>query len=261
VRGAVDFGCFPTGRHYPGIAHLIRIVAVGLADECDGSTPMSEITLAAIDTETTGRDASVDRIVELACVLWRGGQILARHSWLVNPGRAIPKEAFDIHGIGDDDVRDKPPFEAIVDEVLGVLGGCVPVAYNADYDRVVLSAELARANALSRELPPAVRKGVVWLDPLVWARELQKIEKGKSLGDVCARLGIPIERAHRAADDAEATLRVLEAFSNDVRVPKTYGAFIAEQRRLARVFADDRVRWRGPQVMTFSASAANRPRA
>ena len=84
-------------------------------------------------------------------------------------------------------------------------------------------------------LPPAARKGVAWIDPLVWARELQKLEKSRALGEVCARLGIELSRAHRAADDAEATLRVLSIFTADVRVPKTYGAFIAEQRRLARV--------------------------
>jgi DNA polymerase-3 subunit epsilon len=32
MRTSADLGCFPTGRHYPGIAHLLRIVAAGLAD-------------------------------------------------------------------------------------------------------------------------------------------------------------------------------------------------------------------------------------
>ena len=26
-------GCFPTGRHYPGIAHLIQVRVVGLIEE------------------------------------------------------------------------------------------------------------------------------------------------------------------------------------------------------------------------------------
>jgi DNA polymerase-3 subunit epsilon len=249
VRSSVELGsCFPTGRHYPGIAHLLRVVAVGLANEYASEAPFSELPLVAIDTELTGRDAAVDRIVEIACVVWRHGDVVARHSWLVNPGRSIPKEAFDVHGIGDDDVRDKPPFAAIAEEVLATVAGCVPVAYNADFDRAVLAAELARANYLGSSLPPAARKGVAWIDPLVWARELQKLEKSRALGEVCARLGIELSRAHRAADDAEATLRVLSIFAADVRVPKTYGAFIAEQRRLARVHDEDR-RWRNRPAM------------
>jgi len=34
--GAESIGCFPTGRHYPGIAHLLRIVVAGLAEEFAG---------------------------------------------------------------------------------------------------------------------------------------------------------------------------------------------------------------------------------
>jgi DNA polymerase III subunit epsilon len=244
MRSSAFFGCFPSGKHYPGVAHLLRVVAAGLADECDGTCSMTDLTLVAIDTETTGRDSSVDRVVEVGCVIWRNGEVLARHSWLVNPGRPIPQEAFDVHGIGDDDVRDKPGFAQIAAELLEVLGDCIPVAYSAEFDRSMLMAELARANLLSNRVPPAVRKGVVWLDPLVWARELQKIEKSKSLGEVCARLGVPVARSHRAADDAEAALRVLAAFSSDVRVPKTYGAFVSEQRRLSRLFDEDRGRWK-----------------
>jgi DNA polymerase III subunit epsilon len=250
VRSSVELGsCFPTGRHYPGIAHLLKVVAVGLANEFESEVPFSELPLVAIDTELTGRDATVDRIVEIACVIWQRGEVVARHSWLVNPGRPIPQEAFDVHGIGDDDVRDKPPFAAIAEEVLTVVAGCVPVAYNADFDRAVLAAELARANYLGSTLPPAARKGVAWIDPLVWARELQKLEKSRALGEVCARLGIELSRAHRAAEDAEATLKVLSVFCGDVRVPKTYGAFIAEQRRLARLHDEDRRFRTRPVVM------------
>lgn len=242
--GADGGGCFPTGRHYPGIAHLLRVVAAGLADEFSSETPMADVAVVAIDTETTGRDPAVDRIVEIACVVHRNGATVDRRVWLVNPGRPIPKEAFDVHGISDDDVRDKPDFSGIVDELLDTLAGTVPLAYNAEFDRAFLMAELERSGHVAGELPPACRKGIEWLDPLVWARELQKYEKSKALGEVCARLGIEIAQAHRATDDAEAALAVLSAFSADARVPKTYGAFIQEQRRLGRQFEEERARWR-----------------
>lgn len=205
---------------------------------------MADLSLVGIDTETTGRDPSVDRVVEIACVVWLRGEIAARHHWLINPGCAIPKEAFEVHGIGDDDVRDKPPFEQIAPELLEVLHGSVPVAYNAEFDRAFLIAELERARHAAADKPPAFRKGVQWIDPLVWARELHKLEKSKALSEVCARLGIVIERAHRAVDDAEAVLRVLHAFAGDVRVPRTYAAFIQEQRRLARLHDDERKVWK-----------------
>ena len=242
--GGEGIGCFPTGRHYPGIAHLLRVVAAGLVEELAGELAFEGLPLVAIDTETTGRDAEVDRIVEIACVRAVGDRIEPAQSWLVNPGRPIPKEASDVHGIDDAAVKDAPPFAAVALEVLDALAGAVPVAYNAEYDRKVLVAETARAEIAPDSPPPALRRSVEWIDPLVWARELQRTEKSRSLGEVAERLGIGLERAHRATDDALATLHVLRVFGRDPRVPKTYGAFMHEQKRLARLFDGERQKWR-----------------
>jgi DNA polymerase-3 subunit epsilon len=61
---------------------------------------------------------------------------------------------------------------------------------------------------------------------------------------VAARLGVELEKAHRAQDDAEAALRVLYALGRDARMPRAYGAMVQEQRRLAGVQADARRMWR-----------------
>ena len=242
--GAEGIGCFPTGRHYPGIAHLLRVVAAGLAEEFGGDHTIDALDLVAIDTETTGRDPEVDRIVEIACVRWRGGAVIERVSFLVNPGRPIPKEASDVHGIDDAAVKDAGLFEAVAKDVLRAIDGAIPVAYNAEYDRKVLVAELARAGLLPENPPPALRRNVEWIDPLIWAREIQKTEKSRTLVEVAERLGVTLDKAHRAADDAAATLEVLSVFRADSRVPKTYGAFVQEQRRLSRLFDGERQRWR-----------------
>ncbi len=237
-------GCFPTGRHYPAIAHLLRAEAIGLAEEFGVDHSVADLSVVAIDTETTGRDPSVDRIVEVACVIWRGSAVHARKSWLVDPERPIPEEARAVHGISDDDVRGKPRFSEIVPDLLDALRDAVPLAYNAEFDRGFIMAELGRAGVGPVGAPPAARRSVEWLDPLVWARELQKQERSKALSDVCSRLDIRLEQAHRATQDAEAALRVLRTFLGEPRVPKRYGAFVQEQRRLARSHEDERRHWR-----------------
>ncbi len=121
----------------------------------------------------------------------------------------------------------------------------MPLAYNAEYDRKVLAAELSRAGIAPQSLPPALRRNVEWIDPLIWAREIQRAEKSRALSEVAQRLGIPLEHAHRATDDAEATLHVFSAFRRDPRVPRTYGALVQEQRRLSRLFDEERKVWRG----------------
>jgi DNA polymerase-3 subunit epsilon len=232
-------GCFPTGRHYPGIAHLLRAVTRGLVEEIAAEATWAELPIALIDVETTGTDASVDRVVEVGIAIARGGEIVERRNWLVNPGRPIPKEASDVHKITDDDVKDAPAFAVVAEEIATMLSGCIPAAYNAAFDRAFLGNEVARAVATSMSAP-AFRKNVEWVDPLVWARELQQGERSRALGEVAARLGISLENAHRASDDAEAALRVMLALGRDVRVPRTYAALVQEQRRLAMAQADER---------------------
>lgn len=246
MKVADPCGCFPSGKHYPGIAHLLKVRAVGVASELDASAPWVDQPIAFLDVETTGRNAAVDRLVEVAVVIGRGGDVVARHSWLIHPGRPIPAESTAVHGIKDEDVAGKPPFAAVAREILDALAGAIPAAYNAVFDRGFLLAELERAQVFPENPPPAMRREVDWIDPLTFARELYKHEDSRALSDMAALLGITLVNAHRATDDAEAALRVLYALAKDSRVPKAYGSFIHEQRRLLRIQDEARSRWRRP---------------
>ncbi len=239
-------GCFPTGRHYAGIAHVLRTVVRGLAEEFAGDATWHDLPIALLDVETTGRDASVDRVIEVGIAVGRGGAIVSRYNWLINPGVPIPDEARAVHGISNDDVKDSPRFEAIAHEIAAALSGCIPAAYNAPFDRAFIMNEFGRAGPSTSSQPPcpALRRDVEWFDPLVWAREIQRQEKSKTLIEVAARLGVKLENAHRASDDAEAALLVLYSLATDTRVPTTYGPVVQEQRRLALMHADERRFWR-----------------
>ena len=239
-------GCFPTGRHYPGIAHLIKVRAIGVAPELEASASWVDHPIAFIDVETTGRDPAQDRIIELGIVIGRGGIIVDRFNWLIHPGRPIPPESSAIHGITDVDVEGKPAFAELAYEIVGCLKGAIPAAYNADFDRSFVLAELERAGVRPAEPPPAMRRDVYWIDPLIFAREVYKAEESRALGEMAARLGIALENAHRATDDAAAALQVLYAIAKDPRVPRAYGGLIQEQRRLLRQQDEARKLWRRP---------------
>ncbi len=236
-------GCFPTGRHYPGIAHLLKTTIRGVVSDVPADTPWQDLEIALLDVETTGRDASVDRVVEVGIVVGRRGEVVAKYNWLVNPGIRIPDEVIAIHHITNEMVANEPRFEAIAAEVANALRGRIPAAYNALFDRAFMWSEFSRAKTDGAGVP-ALQKDVDWLDPLVWARDIQDGEKSRSLGDVAARLGISLENAHRAQDDAEAALRVLYGLARDPRMPREYGALVQEQRRLAQAQADARRHWR-----------------
>lgn len=250
VKSTTDLcGCFPTGRHYPGIADLMQVLRTevpieGICEEYAASAPWIHASMVVIDFETTGLDPNHDRVLEMGLICVDAGQVTERYNWLINPGMSVPEEARAIHGISDEDLAQAPTFEAILPEVLRVIGQRIPVAYNADFDRRFLHAEFARTSLAKSQSPlaPALRPELIWIDPFVWVWEFQKYEKGKKLSDVCARLGISLERAHRAAGDAEATAHVLLALAP--KMPKTYGELIRLQKQNSARQAADRAAWK-----------------
>lgn len=237
MRGSIDVcGCFPTGRHYPGIADRLArtLTAVaGLAREVGPAAAWAAQALAVIDFETTGLQPQNDRIVEIGIARFVGGELTGLDNWIVNPGIPIPAEARAVHNISDEEIAHASSFVAVVDELRDKLAGHLPVAYNAGFDRAFLHAELARAavQPTGGNLPPAFAPDVVWIDPLVWSRELFRHERGHKLTDACARLGITQGTAHRAASDAEAAGRVLLALAE--RLPASYGELIRLQGQSA----------------------------
>ncbi len=106
---------------------------------------MREIVL---DTETTGFEPDQgDRIVEI------GGIELLNHMptgrtyhQYINPQRAMPEDAFRVHGLGDDFLRDKPVFADIADAFLAFVGDARLVIHNAAFDMKFLNAELRWLN-------------------------------------------------------------------------------------------------------------------
>jgi len=247
MKVAESCGCFPTGRHYPGIAHLLRIRIAGVVEEIDVDSDWIDELVAFVDTETTGREPEIDRVVEVGVVIGHRGQVLREQSWLINPEVPISEESTAVHGIKDSDVKLCLTFREVLPQIMEFVGTAIPAAYNAAFDKSFLLAELGRAMGPSigaTTLPPMFRREVEWIDPLVLARELYQSEQSRALGDMAQRLGIDLENAHRAADDARAALQVLYAFAKDPRVPRKYGGLLQEQKRLGRTQDEARRFWK-----------------
>lgn len=239
MRGAPDVcGCFPTGRHYPGIADRLAKVVTdikGLAKIVPADAAWVDQKLAIVDFETTGLKAAEERIIEVGIVCFEGGQLTQLKNFLINPGREISQEIIDLTKIDPADLKTAPPLQDVLPEFEALCADHLPVAYNASFDRGFLLAELERLSWAEHSpkegWPPAFADDVTWIDPLVWVRELQKEERSKKLTAVCARMGIPLDNAHRAASDAEATAKVLLALAKDL--PSSYGELIRIQDQYA----------------------------
>ncbi|MEM9476891.1 MAG: DNA polymerase III subunit epsilon [Pseudomonadota bacterium] len=102
---------------------------------------MREIVL---DTETTGFDPETgDRIVEIGAVELMGHVPTGNtYHQYINPERAMPEDAFAVHGLGDDFLRDKPVFKKVGQAFLDFVGDAKLVIHNAAFDMKFLNAEL-----------------------------------------------------------------------------------------------------------------------
>jgi len=138
-----------------------------------------------LDTETTGLDAkNGDRLIEIGCVeiVNRIPTGLEYHAFICPEDKEVHPEAFNIHGISTEFLRDKPLFPAIVDELLAFIGDAPLVIHNASFDVGFINMELGR---VGRPLIPRERL----VDTLEIAR--RKHPAGpNTLDALCRRYGV-----------------------------------------------------------------------
>jgi DNA polymerase-3 subunit epsilon len=98
-----------------------------------------------LDTETTGLDAAHgDRIIEVGAVELKDRKLTGQtfHVYL-NPERTIEDGAFDVHGISNEFLADKPRFGEIAAELIQFVRGGELIIHNAPFDTGFLNAEFA----------------------------------------------------------------------------------------------------------------------
>ena len=142
---------------------------------------MREIVL---DTETTGLDPlQGHRVVEIGCLELVNHMPTGRsfHVYL-NPDRDMPMGAFQVHGLSEEFLSDKPRFPEVVDDFLAFIDDGALIAHNASFDVNFLNAELQRA---SRPVIPGERV----IDTLALARR-KFPGANNSLDALCRRFNV-----------------------------------------------------------------------
>ena len=153
----------------------------------------------AFDLETTGVSTNNDRIVQYALIGTLADGTSVNVEQLVKPGVRIPFDASNVHGIYDDDVRDKPRLSEVADELAELIDGAVLVGHNVrSFDFAMLKTEFLRMGRLAPQ-PKAI------MDTLELVRRL-RLPRPHNLGALCQRHGIRLEAAHTAGADAAATM-------------------------------------------------------
>jgi DNA polymerase-3 subunit epsilon len=177
-----------------------------------------------IDTETTGLYKK-DRIVEIACVVFKNGKMLEEWSTLINPSRDVGPT--HIHKITPSMVSIAPTFSQISNDFLRLLSGRVVVCHNASFDVRMLKQEFER-----------IAIDVDFGNPfctMIAAR--QTLPSGlDSLSEACKELGIQLEGVHSALGDARMTMALFQFVGeSEQKISPASGAYDPNQNPIPTV--------------------------
>lgn len=172
--------------------------------------PLGEVSFAVVDVETTGGSADRGhRVIDVAIVEVRGGEVVDEYQTLVNPARNVSSTIEGLTGISNDMVRGAPYFDHVADEISRRLRGRVFVAHNVSFDWRFIEAELLRAQVDVPEVP--------LMCTVRMSRRLVPDLRRRNLDVVARHFGVPIHERHRAYGDALATARVLLRLLDEAR--------------------------------------------
>lgn len=196
------------------------------------------------DTETTGLDSRLDRVIEIGGVelvnRFPTGRVF--HQFIEPQGREIHPDAAAVHGITNAALAGKPVFQEIADEFAAFIDGARLVAHNANFDIGFINAEFARIG-----LSPIGADRVI--DTLALARRKHPMGPN-SLDALCRRYGIDNSRRtkHGALLDSELLAEVyieliggrqaalgLEVVEQTTRIGVSGGGVTVEIARRERV--------------------------
>lgn len=153
---------------------------------------------------------------------------------IINPMKPIPKEASDVHGFYDEDVKHKPPFASIAKSVIDFIADADLAGFNSNrFDIPMLVEELLRCDI---NLQIEQRK-MIDVQRIFHKMEPRNLEAAYKF--YCER---ELKDAHSAMADVKATYHVLLAqlqrYSqlkndvNDLQKVSEDGKFIDVARRL-----------------------------
>jgi DNA polymerase-3 subunit epsilon len=163
------------------------------------------VDFVVVDVETTGLDAVSERVIEVAAVRVRDGEVIDEFATLVDPGRAVGNTEY--HGITTADVDGAPTWSQVAPTLLSYLSGAVMVCHNSVFDHAFLSHEFRRVGIDIGATPT--------LCTLLTARSQLDLW-GYRLRSVVGRVtGIWPNFEHTALDDARSTARLLRGFLYD----------------------------------------------
>jgi DNA polymerase III subunit epsilon len=164
-----------------------------------GDRALTEIPFTAFDTETTGlRPSEGDEIVSIGAVRIVNGRVLREETFdhIVDPGRPIPRESTEVHGIDDAMVRGHRDIASILPAFSRFAQDTVLVGHNAAFDMRFFQI---------KEAPTGVKLRMPVLDTILLSSVVHPRQDDHSIEGIARRVGVNIVGRHTALGDAIVT--------------------------------------------------------
>ena len=166
-----------------------------------------DTTYCVLDLETTGFSPKTEKITEVGIMKVKNGEVIDSFSCFVNPEKPIPPRVIEVTNITDDMVKDAETIDKVFPKILEFLGDSVIVAHNATFDVGFLKYV---AKDLGYDFD------YTYVDTLALARKIYPNLKKYKLGKIADYLKIKVEVAHRALDDVDTTVKVLNEMMKEL---------------------------------------------
>jgi len=174
-------------------------------DQLVDDQPINEVEFVITDLETTGSIKGKDRIIEIAALKVRNGEVIDQFESLVNPHKKISWQIVKLTKITDETVADAPRIEEVLPQFTEFAENGVFVAHNSLFDFSFIMAELERLELKSFE--PQIEICTFRL-----ARKLLPNVKARGINGLSIYFDYQMENRHRAMPDVLATKYFLDRF-------------------------------------------------
>ncbi len=174
-------------------------------DLFSGEDKTFEGSFIVFDLETTGLEANKEEIIEIGACKVIDGKISEVFSTFVKPTKHISNEITNLTHIDDEMVKDAPTINYVMPDFYKFCHGSTMVGHNVNFD-IGFIYNMSKKLAYNFDNP--------LLDTLEMARKKLPGLKNYKLGTVVDRLGVVLDGAHRAINDATATAKVFIKLMN-----------------------------------------------
>ena len=207
----------PISEDFPNSATVRSITALKLCQYLIGRFEICNMEdVVVYDLETTGVNPKSANIVEIAAQrLDTKGDKVDDYDQLVKPPDGyIPQDSTDVHGISEEDVKDKPSIKTVLPKFCEFIENSILVGHNIlRYDNRILERDL------TEHPDPNLTLTNLYYDTLVTARRLlprerRSLEALADKFDILTKLDIQRDDLHRAKSDIRVNREIFKELVN-----------------------------------------------